>query len=97
MDSNRESINFNPDEILDESIHSRNSTAKMKDKPIRLIEFQEKGLVLNPEAMALLRSIEEQIIIVSVVGKEKTGKSYLLNLLLNADDGVILFNNYSFR
>lgn len=33
--------------------------------------------------MEILSSIEEDIIVVSVVGKARTGKSYLMNLLLD--------------
>jgi hypothetical protein len=48
-----------------------------------LIEFKGNGFSLNDEAMEILNSIEEDIIVVSVVGKARTGKSYLMNLLLD--------------
>ena len=50
--------------------------------PIKLIDFS-RGFQLNPHALNFLRSIKEEIIIVSVVGKARTGKSYLMNLLLD--------------
>jgi hypothetical protein len=34
--------------------------------------------------MNMIRSIEDEIIVVSVVGKARSGKSYLMNLLLDA-------------
>ena len=50
--------------------------------PIKLIDFSH-GFQINPQALNFLRSIKEEIIIVSVVGKARTGKSYLMNLLLD--------------
>ena len=38
---------------------------------------------LNPIAINFLKSIQEDLVIVSVVGKARTGKSYLMNLLLD--------------
>lgn len=52
--------------------------------PIKLIDFTKKTFELNPEALEILRSISEEVIIVSIVGKARTGKSYLMNLLLNS-------------
>jgi hypothetical protein len=58
-------------------------TFNYKDEPIQLINFDNSCFKLNPEAFEILNSIEEDIIIVSVVGKARTGKSYLMNLLLD--------------
>ena len=55
---------------------------KVRDTPIKLIDFS-KGFQINEEALDFLRSIKEEIIIVSVIGKARTGKSYLMNLLLD--------------
>ena len=55
---------------------------KGRDTPIKLIDFS-KGFQINEEALDFLRSIKEEIIIVSVIGKARTGKSYLMNLLLD--------------
>ena len=55
---------------------------KARDTPIKLINFS-KGFQINEEALDFLRSIKEEIIIVSVIGKARTGKSYLMNLLLD--------------
>ena len=49
---------------------------------IKLIDFSH-GFQINPKALNFLRTIKEEIIIVSVVDKARTGKSYLMNLLLD--------------
>ena len=51
--------------------------------PINLIEFRRSDFILNEKALTILNSIKEDLIIVSIVGKARTGKSYLMNLLLN--------------
>ena len=51
--------------------------------PINLIEFHRNNFVLNEKALNILKSIKDNLIIVSIVGKARTGKSYLMNLLLN--------------
>ena len=56
---------------------------EFKEEPIQLIEFQGSKFKLNPEALKLISSIENDIIVVSIVGKARTGKSYLMNLLLD--------------
>ena len=58
------------------------SKQKMNNSPIKLIDFS-KGFQINKEALEFLNSIKEEIIIVSVIGKARTGKSYLMNLLLD--------------
>jgi predicted AAA+ superfamily ATPase len=64
-----------------------------KEKPIQLIEFKGDQFELNPEALEIINSIEEDILVVAIVGKARTGKSYLMNLLLdnvgNKNKGVI--------
>ena len=62
---------------------SVNPFTHMQEGPIPLIEFTKSNFKLNPEALNILRNIKENIIIVSVVGKARTGKSFLMNLLLN--------------
>ena len=72
--SNRNSL-FPQDQNINQSQIITNS-------PIKLIDFSH-GFQINPQALNFLRSIKEEIIIVSVVGKARTGKSYLMNLLLD--------------
>ena len=68
------------------------SKPKLSNAPIKLIDFS-KGFQINQEALEFLRSIKEEIIIVSVIGKARTGKSYLMNLLLNNNSSlsILLF------
>ena len=61
---------------------SSKSNQIVANAPIKLIDFS-RGFQINPQALNFLRSIKEEIIIVSVVGKARTGKSYLMNLLLD--------------
>ena len=60
-----------------------NINENIKEGPINLIEFQRNNFILNQKALDILNSITEDLIIVSIVGKARTGKSYLMNLLLN--------------
>ena len=53
---------------------------------INLIEFKRDQLVLNEEALLTLRNIKEDLIIVFIFGKENSGKSYLMNLLINSKE-----------
>ncbi len=53
------------------------------ERPIQLIDFEGMNFKLNQEALNIIRSIDEELIVVSVVGKARTGKSYLMNLLLD--------------
>ncbi len=89
MESNRESIMFDPNDIVNESFHSRFSTVKFKEQPIQLIVFRDDNkLIINQEALAFLKSIEDEVIVVSSIGKAKTGKSFLLNQLIDSNNGV---------
>ena len=56
---------------------------KNMEGPINLIEFHRNNFVLNEKALDILYSIKEDLVIVSIIGKARTGKSYLMNLLLN--------------
>ncbi len=78
---------FNVDDLQEFEVENPN----FKEKPIQLIEFDENRFEINREALKIIRSIEEEVVVVSVVGKVKTGKSYLMNLLLDnigRKDGV---------
>jgi len=78
--SNNSKSNNKPKKIYTNDLPS--SELKINDAPIKLINFS-KGFQINEEALDFLRSIKEEIIIVSVIGKARTGKSYLMNLLLD--------------
>ena len=62
--------------------NNNNINPIMSNTPLKLIDFSH-GFQINPQALNFLRSIKDEIIIVSVVGKARTGKSYLMNLLLD--------------
>lgn len=69
-----------------------------KDAPLQLIDFQGSIFKLNQEALEIISSIEEEVIVVAVVGKARTGKSYLMNLLLDnigKNKGVLFILKYS--
>ena len=69
-----------------------NKIYKYQEAPLQLLGFKKKEIQLNKEALDMIRSIEDEIIIVSLVGKARTGKSFLLNLLLEnvgKNQGVI--------
>ena len=57
-----------------------------EENAINLIEIKRDKLILNEEALKIIKDIKENIIIVSIFGKERSGKSYLMNLLLNSDE-----------
>jgi len=56
----------------------------MEGRPIPFISFSsEKGFLLNPEAEKYLLSLEDSKIgVISIVGKYRTGKSFLVNRVL---------------
>ena len=50
---------------------------------IPLIIYQDReGFKLTPEGLSLLNSIDKKIGLISVAGKYRTGKSYLLNKII---------------
>ena len=62
---------------------------KGPEGPIKLIEFNRNEFILNNDALNILNSIKEDLIIVAIVGKARTGKSYLMNLLLNNNNSSL--------
>ena len=78
---NYNQINYN--NINNNIENDININKKEPEGPINLIEFRRNDFVLNEKALSLLNSIKEDLIIVAIVGKARTGKSYLMNLLLN--------------
>ena len=59
------------------------------DKAVTFIEADEKeGFRINPRAIELLEAVDRPVAVISVVGKYRTGKSFLLNrILLNRKSG----------
>ena len=84
--NNENNNNENNDENYNENFsipYSLNSQNSIIEAPINLIEFTKTNFILNEKALEILKNIKENIIVVSIVGKARTGKSYLMNLLLN--------------
>ena len=66
----------------------RSSLSLKEEYPVNLIEFRNDKIILNEEAIKILKEVKDDIIIVSMFGKEHTGKSFLLNLLLNSRENL---------
>lgn len=84
--NNNEEVNYNQinyNNINNNIENDININKKEPEGPINLIEFRRNDFVLNEKALNILNSIKEDLIIVAIVGKARTGKSYLMNLLLN--------------
>ncbi|KAE8594144.1 hypothetical protein XENTR_v10019459 [Xenopus tropicalis] len=62
--------------------------------PVCLIENQNTPegykLVINQKAVQILEDITEPVVPVAIVGKYRTGKSYLMNKLAGSNDGFAL-------
>ena len=64
-----------------------------KEKAVNLINLDGSSISINEEGIKILEDIEDDIIVVCIAGKARTGKSYLMNLLLNSigeDKGVYI-------
>ena len=87
-DENNNSVNNNEnsnryDKSRNKSFLNESTNSFNMEAPIKLIDFEGSNFKLNPAAIDFLKSITEDLVIVSVVGKARTGKSYLMNLLLD--------------
>ncbi|KAH6829114.1 Guanylate-binding family protein [Perilla frutescens var. hirtella] len=57
-------------------------------RPIRLVYTDDKGRFhMDPEAVALLQLVKQPVGVVSVCGRARQGKSYILNQLLGRSSG----------
>ncbi|XP_044138155.1 guanylate-binding protein 1-like [Bufo gargarizans] len=64
--------------------------APLMPLPVCLIENVGSNLVVNQEAKKILSRISEPVIVVSIVGKYRTGKSFLMNRLVGRNNGFPL-------
>ena len=87
--NNNNNINNIDSNYIKECNNIDNNKNKESEGPIKLIEFNRNGFILNDKALNILNSIKEDLIIVSIVGKARTGKSYLMNLLLNNNNSPL--------
>ena len=63
---------------------------KMDSPKPFIVTDNDNKLTVNEEVVELLSTVEEPIVIVSIVGYYRTGKSYLLNRLIGRKDGFPL-------
>ncbi|CAG9329474.1 unnamed protein product [Blepharisma stoltei] len=60
----------------------------MNSKAIPLIIYEREGFRVTPESLEFLRNLEGKVGVIAVVGKYRTGKSFLLNrVILDNRDG----------
>ncbi|KAJ8367245.1 hypothetical protein AAFF_G00323910 [Aldrovandia affinis] len=64
--------------------------SQMEMEPVCLIEAAISGLQVNQEALDILSSIGQPVVVVSIVGMYRTGKSYLMNRLAGKQTGFSL-------
>ncbi|XP_072889740.1 guanylate-binding protein 1-like [Hemitrygon akajei] len=63
------------------------ATNQKMEKPLQLVYNKDGKMQLNPEALKVLQSIEDPMVVVAVVGAARTGKSYLMNCLAGEKKG----------
>ncbi|KAI1887375.1 hypothetical protein AGOR_G00189650 [Albula goreensis] len=70
---------------------TRNGNKNKMEEPVCLIENTTSGeLQVNQEALDILSSIRQPVVVVSIVGMYRTGKSYLMNRLAGKRSGFSL-------
>ena len=56
-------------------------------EPLCLIENTNGPLLINPEALKILSAIRQPVVVVAIMGLNRTGKSYLINKLAGKNKG----------
>ncbi|XP_060256645.1 guanylate-binding protein 5 isoform X3 [Ovis aries] len=56
-------------------------------EPLCLIENTNGPLLVNPEALKILSDIRQPVVVVAIMGLNRTGKSYLINKLAGKNKG----------
>ncbi|XP_075695116.1 guanylate-binding protein 6-like [Rhinoderma darwinii] len=59
-------------------------------QPVCLIENHGSNLVVNKDSVKILSEISEPVVVVAIVGKYRTGKSFLMNRLVGCNSGFPL-------
>ncbi|XP_035259798.1 uncharacterized protein LOC118220194 isoform X1 [Anguilla anguilla] len=80
------------DTVLNSKLQSimSSGTVSMRE-PICLVENEQDGnLRLVPEAVEILKQIDQPVVVVAIVGLYRTGKSYLMNKLAGKRKGFAL-------
>ncbi len=78
-------IDFKEEDIA--SHYNQNSYAEFNKKSStasKLINFEEGRFFLDKKNLDYLKSIEDELIVVAFTGKAKTGKSTMINLIMNS-------------
>lgn len=78
-------FSFNKQEELE---RDSMSNARLMPSPICLVENVNGSLSACKDAIEFLSRIHEPVVVVSVVGLYRTGKSYLMNRLAGQQSGV---------
>ncbi|XP_051865893.1 guanylate-binding protein 2-like [Pristis pectinata] len=60
------------------------------EEPMMLVYNTDGKLQVNPEALRVLRSVEDPLVVVAVAGAYRTGKSYLMNSIAGIKTGFSL-------
>ncbi|KAM4651725.1 guanylate-binding protein 2-like [Discoglossus pictus] len=60
------------------------------DRPLCLIENKDGELVVNQKCVQILSGNTQPVVVVAIVGKYRTGKSYLMNKLAGCTNGFSL-------
>lgn len=55
--------------------------------PICLVKNQNNHLTVNPKALKILGEICQPVVVVTIAGLYRTGKSYLMNRLAGQNHG----------
>ncbi|XP_043856545.1 guanylate-binding protein 7-like isoform X2 [Dromiciops gliroides] len=72
---------------LDHKLKVTMEAAEPMLAPVCLIENRNRELKVNQEALQILTSITEPVVVVAIVGLFRTGKSYLMNRLAGKNTG----------
>ncbi|XP_063168613.1 guanylate-binding protein 1-like [Candoia aspera] len=76
--------------VLALQLHLLQASTMQMAAPVCLIENGRSGLHIRPEALQLLSKIRKPVVVVSIVGLYRTGKSYLMNKLAGKNSGFSL-------
>lgn len=71
------------DESPATSSHTFSTSTAGPARPIRLVYCDEKGkFQMDPEAVSILQLVKEPVGVVSVCGRARQGKSFILNQVI---------------
>jgi predicted GTPase len=63
----------------------------MEESPVQFITIDEEGkFVISKEAREILEKETNDLVVIGIVGKYRSGKSYLLNRLFKQQKGFAL-------